>query len=138
VLPPGYYYPQAGLPVYQQPVYPQVAVAAPAPKVRMTAPDEPKRPARPAGLAIPSPEQLRLTPAASAKVDWSAIRGQLKQLQAACYQLDRVPAGGYRFTCWLPAAQAGKSYRIEAEGFSEAEAVRLCLERADRWARRSQ
>jgi hypothetical protein len=57
-------------------------------------------------------------------------------LGALCYQLDQVPAGGYRFTCWLPAEQTGKSYRVEAEAADEGGAVRLCLERADRWVRR--
>jgi hypothetical protein len=59
-------------------------------------------------------------------------------MKSSSFQLDRTPAAGFRFTCWLPAEQSGKSYRVEAEGASEAEAVRLCLERADRWLRRSQ
>jgi hypothetical protein len=107
----------------------------PAPKVRGQAPDDARPAARPRP-AIPSPEQLGLAPAASATVDWEATRGQLRQLKATCYQLDKVPTGGYRFTCWLPAEQTGKSYRVEGEASGEAEAVRLCLDRATRWVQR--
>jgi hypothetical protein len=39
--------------------------------------------------------------------------------------------------CWLPSEQTGKSYRIEAEGTNEGDAVRLCLERTERWINRS-
>jgi hypothetical protein len=141
MLPPGYYQ-QAGLPVFPQ-AYPQAAlppatplvqaaIPNPTPKVRLQAPDEPRLKA----VAIPSPEQLGLTPAASSAVDWNATRARLRQLKMICFQLDRVPAGGYRFSCWLPAEQSGKSYRVEAEGAGEAEAVQLCLERAERWVRR--
>ena len=138
---PGGYYPQVGYPAYPQPYVqaplpaapaaPVARAAGPAPKVRAKAPDEPK------GLKIPTPEQLGLAPATSASTDWNATRGRLRQLKALCYQLDRVSAGGYKFTCWLPAEQEGKSYRVEAEAAGEAEAVRLCLDRADRWVRRT-
>lgn len=142
VLPAGYY-PQAAFPPVQQP-YPQaprppaaqVATTAPAPKVRLKAPDELRAATRSAAVAIPSPEQLGLAPAASSTVDWEAARNRLRQLKASSFQLDRPPAGGYRFSCWLPAEQAGKSYRVDAEGAGESEAVQLCLERAERWVRR--
>jgi hypothetical protein len=98
----------------------------------MQAPEETKS----AIVRIPSPEQLGLAPVASSSVNWETIRGQLRQLKAICFQLDRVAAGGYRFTCWLPAAESGKSYRVEADGPDEKEAVRLCLERAERWSHR--
>jgi hypothetical protein len=102
----------------------------------MQAPDEPRTPARPPAVTVPSPEQLGLAPVASSGVDWDATRGRLRKLGASCYQIDRLSAGSYRFTCWLPADEAGKSYRVEAEGAGETEAVRLCLERAERWTRR--
>jgi hypothetical protein len=102
----------------------------------MQAPEEPRPAARPAALTIPSPEQLGLAPAENAAVDWAATRARLQQVGATTFQLDHVP-GGCKFTCWLPAEQAGKSYRVEAEGAAEAEAVRLCLERAERWVRRA-
>jgi hypothetical protein len=98
----------------------------------MKGPDEP----RPPVVKIPSPEQLGLAPAAASAVDWATSRGKLGKMGATCFQLDRAPTGGYRFTCWLPAETAGKSYRVEADGGDEAEAVRLCLERAERWVRR--
>ncbi len=135
------------MPVYPQ-QYPQVvlpqtlpkAVAAapvPAPKVRMLAPDEPRPGSKLTTVNSPSPEQLGLAAANPSGVDWDATRTRLRQMKAACFLLDRLPAGGYRFTCWLPASQAGKSYRIEADGIGQAEAVQLCLERADRWIRQS-
>jgi hypothetical protein len=143
MLPPGYY-PQAGLPVVPQPyaratlppAQPLAQAVAPAPKVRMQAPEEPRPAARPA-VVIPSPEQLGLAPVPSSGVDWEATRGRLRQMGATSFLIDRAPAGGYCFSCWVPAEQAGKSYRVDAEGATEAEAVRLCLERADRWVRRS-
>src|SRR5262249_40346188 len=132
---PGGYYPQAGYPAYPQqyvqapqqyaqapmPVAPApvARAAVPAPKARAKAPEDPK------ALKTPPPEHPGLAPATTASTDWDATRGRLRQLKALCYQLDRVPAGGYKFTCWLPAEQAGKSYRVEAEATGEAEAVRL-------------
>jgi hypothetical protein len=103
----------------------------------MQAPDEPRSPRRPTTPALPSPEQLGLAPTAYSAVDWNGARGKLHDLKATCYQLDRLTSGDYRFTCWLPAEQTGKSYRVEAEGSGEAEAVQKCLERAERWARRT-
>ncbi len=88
-------------------------------------------------MKIPTPEQLGLAPAAGSPDNWDATRSRLQQLAATSYHLERVPAGGYRFTCWLPAEQAGKSYRVQADGDDEAVAVRLCLERAERWVRRT-
>ena len=103
----------------------------------MHAPDEPKPSARPAGVRIPSPEQLGLAPTPSSSVDWDAARGRLREVKASCFQLDRLSSGAYRFTCWLPAEQSGKSYKVEAEGTGEAEAVQFGLERAERLARRT-
>jgi hypothetical protein len=103
----------------------------------MHAPDEPRQATRSNSLAIPSPEQLGLAPTPSSPVDWEAARGRLNALKATCFQIDRIDPGGYRFTCWLPAEQSGKSYRVEAEGAGQAEAVARCLERAERWARRT-
>jgi hypothetical protein len=103
----------------------------------MQAPEEPRASKRAGGVAIPSPEQLGLAPTPTSPVDWNSARGRLQSLKATCFQIDRVSSGVFRFTCWLPAEQTGKSYRIEADGSGEAEAVQLCLERAERWARRA-
>jgi hypothetical protein len=141
-----YSYEQAGLPIYA-PVYPpttypaaaaqpRVAVAAPAPKVRLQAPDDPKNSSRRVAMTIPTPEQLGLIPSSASAVDWSATRVKLRQLGASSFQLDHTSAGGFRFTCWLPAEQSGKSYRIEAEAKAESDAVKLCLERTERWLHR--
>jgi hypothetical protein len=65
-----------------------------------------------------------------AGVDWTAAHNRLKDLGATDFALEHV-ARGCRFRCWLPAG--GRTECVEAQGASEAEAVRLCLERAGRW-----
>ncbi|MGH9676574.1 MAG: hypothetical protein ACRD36_05685 [Candidatus Acidiferrum sp.] len=151
VMPPGWHAPQAGLV--------QFPAALPAPKIRGKGPDEtsprtiPRLVAiptpeqlglvRPAGdielspsmTSIPTPEQLGLLPANkeshrdSTQVEWAATRDQLRNLGASKYQLDRL-AQGFRFTCWLAVAPGGTPSRIDAEGGTELEAVRSCLEKA--------
>ena len=108
--------------------------AAPAqrqPLARAKAPDEPT-PARPAPLTMPSPEQLGVTvrPVASA-ADWTALHARMKQVGVVSFHMDTLPDGRYRFTCWLPQGQPGVTQRIEALAATEAEAVRLGLERAN-------
>jgi hypothetical protein len=68
----------------------------------------------------------------AAAVDWNVTVTRLRALEAVGFHLDRLPEGGYRFTCWVPAAQAGRTSRVEAMAATEAEAVRLALERAER------
>ena len=112
---------------------------APPPKVRAQSPEEPKPAARSTPLVMPTPEQLGIGSSARpapAAADWSAARRRLELLGASCFQLEKRPAGGYRFVCLLPTAQPGRSHRIEAEADTEAEAVRVALERAEQWARR--
>jgi hypothetical protein len=81
---------------------------------------------------MPSPERLgvgRSRPA-NPGLDWSSLGGRLQQVGATGCHMDRVAGGGFRFTCWLPGAQAGVSQRVEATAATEDEAVRLALERA--------
>ncbi len=110
---------------------------------RGQAPDElaprpaPRPPeSRPAPVNIPTPEQLGIAaaPAASGAADWVAVRRRLQELRAVCFQLENRPQGGCRFVCLLPTGQPGRNQRIEAEADTEAEAVRLALERAEQWA----
>jgi hypothetical protein len=97
----------------------------------------PIQPPRVVPVDIPTPEQLGMTtapptaaPGTSANVDWCATQSRLQELGAVGFSLERV-AKGCRFSCLLPCA--GRRERVEAEADNEAEAVRLCLERAGRW-----
>jgi hypothetical protein len=90
----------------------------------------------PAPLELPSPEQLgigspRSQPAA--ELDWNAVHRRLRELGALSSQLQKVPEGGYRFTCLLPTAHPERTQRIEAHATSESEAARLALARAEQW-----
>jgi hypothetical protein len=85
-------------------------------------------------VTIPAPEQLGVAPVRGpdAPADWTAARSRLRELGAVSFFLERLTEGGYRFSCWLPRSPGGTE-RIEARGGTEAEAVRLGLERAGRW-----
>ncbi len=114
------------------------------PVIRAQAPDEsspaprPARPeSRPAPLRIPSPEQLGVTagaPVAPDSPDWSTVHRRLDLLGATCLHLEKLPQGGCRFTCLLPTSQPDRHHHIEAQAASEAEAVRLALQKAEQWA----
>ncbi len=134
--PPGYGLPpgaQVAAPRQAQPV---ARAAAPAPRpavARAKAPDEPTLPPPP--VTMPSPAQLGVSPVrpAAAEADWATTRARLKELGAVSFQVDRLAGGGCRFVCWLPRAQPGATERIETLAGSEAEAIRLGLERAGQW-----
>jgi hypothetical protein len=81
----------------------------------------------PAQFGIEIREQSRLT-------DWTAARQRLNVLGAVSFNLDQVPQGGYRFSCFLPTGQSGRTHRIEATAASEADAVGLALDSAEAWA----
>jgi hypothetical protein len=86
---------------------------------------------------MPSPEQLgvvRAKPAAGDGVDWTAARRRLERLGATCFHLEKLAPNGYRFTCLLPTAQTGRAHHVEAVAATEAEAVRLALEKSEEWA----
>jgi hypothetical protein len=118
-----------------------------APTIRGQSPEEPKpapvwpppgvvaaAAAPPAPLAIPAPEQLGLAamrPVETARLDWAAARTRLDRLGATCFYLEKLDSG-WRFTCLLPTAEAGKQRRIDVEAASEAEAVQVALERAEK------
>jgi hypothetical protein len=88
-------------------------------------------------IVIPSPEEAGIaapTPAAAATdVDWNNAYRRLRALNAD-FQLCKQQSG-FRFTCLMPTSQPGRIHRVEAEAASEAEAVRLTLDRAEQWAR---
>jgi hypothetical protein len=106
----------------------QAAAPAPKPTFRAAPPDE--TPSRPAPLVMPSPERLGVGLPRPPTLDATTIARRLQQLGASGYHLDRLPEGGFRFTCWIPTAQPGVSNRIEATAASESEAARLALEKA--------
>lgn len=95
----------------------------------------------PAPLSMPSPDQLGITtatatPAPAVDVDWTAARQRLTRLGAVSFNLDQLPQGACRFTCFLPTDQVGRTHRVEAAAASEAEAIRLALGKAEQWAGR--
>jgi hypothetical protein len=149
--PPMYLPPQGGYapPTYAPPAQPysrpQATASAalqssPPPKVRFQRPDDPpaseRRPeSKPATLTLPSPEELGISgKPAAAEIDWNAVHRRLNELGSQSLQVQRTNEG-YRCVCVLPAATAGRSQPIEAQGPTEAEAVRLTLARAEEWAR---
>ena len=57
------------------------------------------------------------------------------ELGAVGFQLERLPDGAWHFVCWLPRPAPSPPERLEARGTTEAEAVRLGLDRAGQWRR---
>jgi hypothetical protein len=117
----------------------RTAQPLPGPTFRGQAPDEPESPPPPPAaplLRLPTPEELGLAAerADSAGFDWSAAHHRLDHLGAVCFRLDKLPQGSSRVTCLLPTAQPGRTHHVEAEAPTDAEAVRLALERAEAWS----
>jgi hypothetical protein len=113
----------------------------PPPRFRAQAPDEPvskqlPAPVRSAPIAIPTPEQLGVAtvPMSEGTSDWAAANRRLDLLGAVSSHRERLPQGGYRFTCLLATEQADRKHRVEAVAATEEEAVRLALQRAEEWA----
>jgi hypothetical protein len=151
--PPAGWSPAAGAPQAQIPLPPQQVPAPPAlaqapvpqPKYRgLRGTDEPAEasvaPPRPA-LAMPSPAQLGLTmtqpvlPAAAGEsLDWNAALQQVNHLGATNFNLVKLSPDSYQVSLMLPTGEKGLSQQIEAMAHSQAEAVRLALDRAERWA----
>jgi len=116
----------------------------PAPTVRGQIGDEAQpplvpRPAeqRPAPLVMPPPEQLGVAsarPAAADSPDWAVVHHRLDLLGACSIQLDKLGRGGCRFTCLLPTGTPDRFHRVESQAATAAEAVRLALDDAEKWA----
>jgi hypothetical protein len=130
-----------------QPAWPQQAPAR-APVAQQSAPPRPifrakgaDDPApialsRPAMLAMPSPSQLGIVASpAGQSVDWSTIHDRFNRMGAVCVHLEKLSAGGYRFCCLLPTAVATRNHRIEAVADTEADVVRLALDKSEEWAK---
>jgi hypothetical protein len=85
-------------------------------------------------IRFPSPDQLGIARPSDAAgtTDWSAVHRQLDRLGALCVHLEKVE-GGCRFTCLLPTTHPERTHRVEAVAGSEAEAVRLALDKCAEW-----
>ena len=88
-------------------------------------------------MSIPSPEELGVLAAkpvvAGVELDWAAVHRRLQEL-GADFLRQKLPEGGYRFTCLMPTNQPNRLHRVEAEAATEAEAVQLALNQANKWA----
>jgi hypothetical protein len=142
MMPPGYVPMQPpgvqNLPVYAPP--PQQPAQAPRqpqqqPVVRGSAPEE-KKPARREPVSLPSPEQIGITPPVPPDpnvIDWNATHERMKAMGVLEFQMPQRAEGGYRFSVVMATAEAGRTYRIEGTGATEAAAIRSCLDKTDRW-----
>jgi hypothetical protein len=121
-------------PAPQPVVMPVQNIAAepqPRPRIRMQAPEEPaaaiQRP-----LEMPPPEAFGLAPKAPANVNWNAARSRLQQLGASAFRIDPV-GDSFRVRILLPTNQSGGLHEVETTADSQAAAVDLALEQAERW-----
>jgi hypothetical protein len=55
---------------------------------------------------------------------------RLNDLGVISKQLDRLGDGSYRFVCVLPSGQPDRNRRIESRAATEADAIRLAVDRA--------
>jgi hypothetical protein len=117
-----------GVPPDEPPLLP----AAPAPVPAAPLPPPPP----PAPVSIPTPQELGLGSARTTpgQGDWLPGYRRLLDLGAYSFRIDRIPSGGFQITCLLPAAQTQRVRRIETQAATEAEAVRLAVEEAERYS----
>jgi hypothetical protein len=85
---------------------------------------------------MPSPEELgvHMVKTEEPAVDWNQVDQRLRQFRAISIHRQRLTQGGYRFLFLLPTGQADRVQRVEAVAATEAEAVRMALEKADQLA----
>lgn len=102
------------------------------PLIRAQAPEEPK-PARPPLLTLPSPEQLGVAvrPAGNT-AERTTLNTRMKELGVLGFQVDSLPDGRSRFTCWIPGDRPGLTRRIESVAATEGEATQRGLQEAAR------
>jgi hypothetical protein len=72
----------------------------------------------------------RVKLAALEHLDWNALRDELSRLGAIGFHLDKLADGTYRVGFLLPTGHPERALRIEAVAATEAEAIRLALDRA--------
>jgi hypothetical protein len=103
------------------------------PQVRMQAAEEsvaaPRRALPP--LEVPSPDRLGLGARNRiVEVDWTSVRNRLQAMSVTSFHLQKI-SGGYRFAVVVSTA-GGERRKIECDGESDAEAIELALNRAER------
>jgi hypothetical protein len=148
MMPPGYVPMESpsfqGVPVYGPPPQqqPQFAQGPPRqqpqrPVVRGSAPEEKeKKPARREPASLPSPDEIGIKPAPPPDpnvTDWNAAYARMKTMGVLGFEMPQPVQAGYRFAVVMQTSEAGRTYRIEGTGASEAAAVRACLDKTDRW-----
>jgi hypothetical protein len=91
--------------------------------------------AKPAPLAMPSPEQLGVGGVRKNEnaVDWDVVHRRFREAGATCIQLDNRPQGGCRLVCLLPTTNPDRTHRIEAEAATEGEVARLAISQLEEW-----
>jgi hypothetical protein len=104
--------------------------------VRGVAPEEPAV-QQPAPAPIPTPEQLGIAAPKidqakmeSPKVDWVVTHQRMQELGAVSFALEHPSANDWHFVCWLPGDKGAGPEKFDGRADNEAEAVRLCLQRA--------
>jgi hypothetical protein len=103
------------------------------PLVRAKGDDEPVARAQP--VSLPSPDQLGVGRRSADNVDWVETHRRLQELGAVGFQLEPAHNGGFCFACLLPSAQPDRPFRVEGQGMTQSEAVRLALARAGSYKR---
>ena len=108
---------------------------------RGAAPEE-KKPVRPEPVSLPSPDKLGIAPTAppapppppaSGAVDWNATYARMKTMNVLGFGMGRPKEGGYQFSVVMATRTPGETYQIDGVGATEADAVRTCLDKTDRW-----
>jgi hypothetical protein len=119
----------------QQPTNNQAQASAPTPQARTSATvrgqnQEPDPvPSRLQKLDMPSPEALGIQRSHNMEVNWSNVQRRLSRLSIASFHSEKLPNGGYRFTCVVPSLD--RPQRIEAEANYEADAIDQALRQAE-------
>jgi hypothetical protein len=141
MMPPGYV-PMSSPAMLSQPVFappPQQYVQGPSqqrPVIRGGMPEEKKPTRQDPPVRLPGPDKLGIapqTPVDPSALDWNAIHTYTKSIGVLESGTEHLPEGGYRFHVVMPTAEAGRSYRIDGSCATEAEAVRVCLDKVYRW-----
>ncbi len=100
----------------------------PAPKISPRARGEEEAVSAP--VTLPSPEQAGVARRHGADLEWAEAHRRLDEMGIVDFQIKPNGDGGFRFACLMPSGQPDRFYRIEGQGTTQREAVRVALERA--------
>jgi hypothetical protein len=119
----------ASRPLPQGPVFrgQSAEESEPAPRQRILPP-------APVALVLPPPDKLGVTAAAPCGADWADVHRRLEQLGALSFHQEKLTAGGCRIIVVMPTDRRDRAHQVEADAPTEAEAVGLALQRAEKWA----